>query len=176
MLPAGHANVGLHLPDAWYLADLRGAAPHPPRGGTLTVPQTPPQVTWSDCASAVADASAAMSASGHKRNGGWQRMAGELWVACYASRVTHHSSLVSSPLRLFISSPPRLYTSSITASHLLPRVRRTEWHPPRATRTTTGPPCEGHGGAAPQAGWRGWPRPRVRGAPPREPSARLSRN
>ncbi|MCG8352806.1 MAG: hypothetical protein MI924_34005 [Chloroflexales bacterium] len=24
-----------------------------------------------------------------------------------------------------------------------------------------------HGGAAPRAGWRGWPRPRVRGAQPR---------
>jgi hypothetical protein len=59
------------------------------------------------------------------------------------------------------------------ASHLLPRVRRTERHPLRAARSDTGPICGGHGGATPRAGWRGWPRPRVRGAQPRKHHARL---
>jgi hypothetical protein len=39
------AGVGLHLPDVWHLADLRGAAPHAPRGGTLTVPQRAPSLS-----------------------------------------------------------------------------------------------------------------------------------
>jgi hypothetical protein len=38
---------GLRLPNVWQLANLRGAAPHAPRWGTLTVPQTPPQPPWS---------------------------------------------------------------------------------------------------------------------------------
>jgi hypothetical protein len=69
------ASIGSRLPAAQCMPIRAGAAPHPPRGGTVPVPQTPPQVTWSDCAGAVANASAAMSASGHKRNGGWQRKA-----------------------------------------------------------------------------------------------------
>jgi hypothetical protein len=36
-------RVGIHLPDVCYLTDLRDSAPHPPRWGALTVPQTPPQ-------------------------------------------------------------------------------------------------------------------------------------
>jgi hypothetical protein len=34
-------HIDLRLPDVWYLADLRGAAPQAPRGGTLTVPLDP---------------------------------------------------------------------------------------------------------------------------------------
>jgi hypothetical protein len=37
------------------------------------------------------------------------------------------------------------------------------------------PHAGAHGGATPRAGWRGWPRPRVRGAQPREQHASASR-
>jgi hypothetical protein len=69
--PRGRPWAGLGTP-SWRIALLRivvradptGAAPQAPRGGTVPVPQTPPQVAWSDCAGAVVDASAAI--------GGWR--------------------------------------------------------------------------------------------------------
>jgi hypothetical protein len=64
-------RIGIRLPAARCVPIRAGAAPHAPRGGTLTVPQTPPQGTWSVMRTAEADASAAMFGWRQARAGGW---------------------------------------------------------------------------------------------------------
>jgi hypothetical protein len=88
-------RVGSRRPGTCCLADLRGAAPHAPRWGTVPVPQTPPQVTWSDCAGAGADASAARGAWQHKRTGGWSRIA----VRPASAPLRLHNSLATATAR-----------------------------------------------------------------------------
>jgi hypothetical protein len=73
------AGIGLRLPVIRCVLIRAGSAPRAPRGGTLTVPQTPPQVAWSDCACTVAHASAAMFAWQHTRTDRWPRMV--VWFA-----------------------------------------------------------------------------------------------